>query len=215
MATMGIIEQITIKFWNFTGLELDMFGLYLYSVIVRMSELDDTSAVVALNALAAALGSESAQVRIVLVGGVAGMLLGVLQPNRTTADCDVIEVTPEADWPRVQKAAHQVAKDLGLPKDWLNRDCGIFQYRLRLGWQSRLVKMEQFGSLEVFLLSRIDLFCHKICSAKKRAQDRDDLTAMRPTAEEIAIAEEHLNRLEQEFRDGEEFDWERQFLQTL
>jgi hypothetical protein len=49
-------------------------------------------------------------VEILLVGGAAGMVTGVLPPERTTVDCDVILYSPEQAWIAVEAAADEVAE---------------------------------------------------------------------------------------------------------
>ncbi|MBL0870483.1 MAG: hypothetical protein IBJ18_07910 [Phycisphaerales bacterium] len=85
------------------------------------------------------------EVELLLVGGAAGMLTGVLPAGRTTTDCDVMVYAPEdATW-AVESAAAEVAKDLGLPPTWLNSQVQIRRDVLPDDWQSRRVWVGSWG----------------------------------------------------------------------
>jgi hypothetical protein len=185
-----------------------------------MAEIDHNLAIEALRvtgeALTEDIGPGSASARVVLAGGVAGMLTGALAPDRTTTDCDVIDEAPEGVWEQLQRAAAHAAEQLGLPDNWLRHDCRMFASRLPLRWRDRLVPIGRFGSLEVKALNPRDLFCLKLTSARRRPQDRQDLRDMRPTGEWLAFARRHLDRLEEEdVLQLEDLAWERAFLDEL
>ena len=59
-------------------------------------------------------------IELLLVGGAAAMVTGLLPPSRTTLDCDVMVYDPDAAGPAVELAAEQAAAEMGLSRDWLN-----------------------------------------------------------------------------------------------
>jgi hypothetical protein len=61
-------------------------------------------------------------IEILLVGGAAGMVTGVLSSTRTTLDCDVMVYNPPEAMSAVESAAQEVATELELPSNWLNSD---------------------------------------------------------------------------------------------
>ena len=62
------------------------------------------------------------EVKIIIVGGAAGMLTGILPVGRTTFDCDVILCEPTDRLAELENIASGVAEKLGLPPRWLNAD---------------------------------------------------------------------------------------------
>ncbi|MEZ6188712.1 MAG: DUF6036 family nucleotidyltransferase [Planctomycetota bacterium] len=154
----------------------------------------------------------AAPVDLFVVGGSAGLLSGELGGSRTTGDCDVVQVDPAGAWSEVQRGALEVARGLGLPDAWLNRDSRHFKHLLALGWRERC-GVEEFGRVRVHYLSRPDLIAAKVAAG--RPQDFDDLVALRPSAEERAFAHAHLDRLEQEALGGDSYDANRSLLDSL
>lgn len=160
-------------------------------------------------------GSIEKPVRILLVGGTAGMLGGLLKGSRTTGDVDVMETTPEDAYEAVAQAARSVAEAMGLPERWLNRDCQTYAWCMALGWESRCIEVGVFGPLVVLRASRLDLIASKVVSLLQRPQDLEDLRDMRPTADELGFAERHLDRLANESLDGETFEAQRAVIEEL
>jgi hypothetical protein len=134
------------------------------------------------------------EVEILLVGGAAGMITGVLPAMRTTMDCDVMKYIPEAAWIAVETAAEEVAKELGLPEHWLNSDVQIRADSLPADWQERSIWHNTYGSLKVVAVSRIDLITMKFLA--HRPQDLEDLLALGVTEEDKAFTRKHLDRIE-------------------
>lgn len=155
------------------------------------------------------------EVRIVLAGGVAGLLSGLLTAHRTTADCDVLHLDREDAWTQITAAARQIAQANALPPTWLNRDCQQFAHCFPLGWQDRIHDIGRFGPLHVAVVSRFDLMGSKIVSAPKRPQDLTDIIQMKPTPEELKRIEAHLDRLSDEHLDGFDHAPQRSILQAL
>jgi len=155
-------------------------------------------------------------VRLYIVGGSAGLLSGLLRETRMTGDVDVATVAPGAAWPDVCAAAAAVAKELLLPETWLNDKCRTYDWCLPLGWQERCGKARPYGPLEVWPLHRVDFVAAKLISAPGRPHDLEDLRAIEPSAEELDLAEEHINRLEREHLDPDHsFDDCREILAAL
>lgn len=155
-------------------------------------------------------------VRLYLVGGSAGLLSGLLPAARTTGDVDVSAVDPEDCWDAVRRAAARAAKELDLPKTWLNDKCRIHGWALPLGWSERCHRIDRFGPLEVWAIHRQDFIAAKVVSAPSRPQDLEDLRAVRPTSEELSFAEAHIDRVEREHLDPDaSFEDARAILQAL
>lgn len=154
-------------------------------------------------------------IRIIIAGGVAGLLGQYLAQNRTTGDCDVLNDVDDETWGQLQIAVAKVAVELDLPKGWLNRESRIYQNCFALGWEDRAVEIGRFGPLDVRIISRKDLIASKIVSATTRQYDLEDLKAINPTAEELDFASDHLDRLEAEDLDAKCYDKERAILNLL
>ena len=131
-------------------------------------------------------------VEILLIGGAAGMIIGELPDQRTTLDCDVIDFVPADAQDKVEKAARQVAREMGLPEGWLSSQARQLNI-LPDGWRQRRVHIGTFGRLHVYAIGRQDLLATK-CYAN-RPQDREDIHAMRPRADELALVRTYLNML--------------------
>ena len=127
---------------------------------------------------------------VILGGAVAAMIVANLLATRVTRDCDVVLSESDAGWESVHDAARQVARNRGLPVDWLNRDSRMYAHLLPTGWQKRCEVVGQFGPLEVLAM--------KLMGAPVRPQDLEDIIAMRPTADDIAFLHGHLDRLDAE-----------------
>lgn len=150
------------------------------------------------------LAAEDARVGIVVLGGAALNLLGVL--NRATRDVDVVALGQEDDssddlvigppepLPEpLERAVRTVARDFGLPDDWMNTKAGL-QWRTGLppGLEDRL-RWHRYGGLHVGLVSRHDLIFFKLYAAADSGSPRSvhyqDLLALEPTSEELEAAE--------------------------
>ena len=140
---------------------------------------------------------------VVVVGGAALNLLGVVE--RATQDVDVIAievpegaeppvgVKPPAELPMVLvEAIAIVARDFGLPSDWLNTVVGMqWETGLPPGFEDR-IEWRLFGSLWVGLPGRIDFVFLKLYAAADdvgpKSRHFKDLEALRPTEEELRAA---------------------------
>ncbi len=138
---------------------------------------------------------------VLLAGGGAALnLLGLIV--RTTQDVDIIAlVHAETGGMRLEKAeplpeflreaAEQVARDLGLPRTWLNPGpTSLLDFGLPPGCLDRTVE-RSFGSrLRLLLLSRFDQIHMKLYAAVDQRGGRHltDLLDLRPTAQELLTA---------------------------
>lgn len=132
-------------------------------------------------------------VELLLVGGAAGMLTGLLPSARTTADCVVMAYLPEDAMAAVEMAAEQVSKELGLAPTWLNSNVQIRRDALPHGWLTRRLWIGTWGQLRVFAVSRIDLIAMKVLAG--RAQDLEDIRSMKPRSDDIAFVRHYLDGL--------------------
>lgn len=153
-----------------------------------------------LHALGDLLSVEGEAVRLIVVGGAALSLLGLVE--RTTDDVDVIaraesEASPTAPLPpeplpeALTRAAATVARDFGLPPDWLNTEIAA-QWRTGLppGLADDLT-WRRYGGLRLGLVGRRTLVTLKLFAAVDRGPRSvhfQDLLALRPTAEELGAA---------------------------
>lgn len=139
---------------------------------------------------------------IVIVGGAALSLMGLVE--RTTKDVDVIArscrqngmrlLIPPEPLPRVfNETISRVARDFGLPSNWMNTVVGS-------QWESGLpdsvldeIEWRQFGNLEVGLMGRKGLIALKLFAAVDRDPDSvhyQDLIALKPVENELQEAKE-------------------------
>jgi hypothetical protein len=128
---------------------------------------------------------------LVLIGGAAGMLSGMLNPSRTTIDCDVIAYAPAGAAAEVERIARELAAERQLPKQWLNSAAQAWADALPDDWVSRRVFIIQHGCLRIYSIGRFDLLAMKLIAG--RPQDVEDLQALRMTIEEAAALRHHLD----------------------
>ncbi len=157
----------------------------------------------ALQATGELLAAEGQRVAIVVLGGAALNLLGIVQ--HTTRDVDVLALgrlgrrgsRPKLERPNplpeaLRRAAATVARDFGLPPDWLNTGVASqWDTGLPPGLERR-VHWRAFGGLHVGIVDRRDLIFFKLYAA---TDDRgpesvhyQDLLALRPTRKELESA---------------------------
>jgi hypothetical protein len=138
-------------------------------------------------------------VELVVCGGAALSILGLSQ--RTTRDIDAMAfmvashaarqslVKAEFD-DKFERAAAAVARDYGLPEDWIN--CGPadqLDTGLPDGFQDRLISVRYGENLVVHYCSRTDLIYLKLYAAVDvRGRHLDDLKGMNPEPGEIEEA---------------------------
>jgi len=155
----------------------------------------------ALDATGALLARRGQQAAIVVVGGTALNLLGVV--DRVTRDVDVIAtatVRPDGEPGAIRppdplpaplaEVVATVARDLGLPLDWLNTTVGgKWTTGLPPGFAGR-ISWQRHGGLWIGLAGRIDLIYLKLYAAADdigpASRHFNDLLALRPTRQELA-----------------------------
>lgn len=114
---------------------------------------------VALRAFNSQLNAIDKKIGLVVCGGAALNALGLVE--RTTSDIDVVGFADEvkerivvrrAEFPSwLREAAGKVARDLGLPKDWLNDGpASLIELGLPEGFADRLNRIEVGTSLAVY-----------------------------------------------------------------
>jgi len=156
-----------------------------------------------LSAVGELLAAEGVEIGIVVVGGVALNLLGIVK--RTTTDVDVLAIVPSlTDTGEValappeplpeplRRAIATVARDLQLPDDWMNTVVGLqWETGLPPGMGRRL-HWRQFAGLRVGLADRYDLIFLKLYAAAASGGPASvhfqDLLALRPTERELLAA---------------------------
>ena len=154
--------------------------------------MDTTIVARALRAVAASFDYHT-EVEVLLVGGAAGMLTGVLDQSRTTIDCDVMVSAPPGAIEHLEAIARPVADGMGLPRTWLNGDASVVGWKLPDGWRDRRVRVLEDidGDLRFFAASRRDLIALKALAG--RDQDLEDLRAMRVASDEASFVRAHLD----------------------
>jgi hypothetical protein len=152
----------------------------------------------ALEAVGELLEDEGAQAAIVVVGGTALNLLGVVE--RATFDVDVIAraeglatgtllLRPASPLPEaLSRAATRVARDFGLPPSWMNAEVSA-------QWSQGLppITLEEttwrtFGGLTIGLVGRRPMVALKLFAAVDRGRQSvhvQDLLALTPTDEDL------------------------------
>ncbi len=163
-----------------------------------MPPLDRSSLTEALAATGAVLDARGEAYDVVLIGGGALLLRGVIA--RPTRDGDLLgERRPDGSIARLAslpaplaEAARQTALAYGLADDWLNLGpASLLDGPLPDGFADRLGLFD-FGGLRVWVAGRTDLVALKLWAAADRwpAADRhlEDLAALAPSWEELVAA---------------------------
>ena len=154
--------------------------------------LDDNT----IRAALAAMGERlrlNRDVEILIVGGAAGVLTGVLPAAWTTADVDVLHVHLPQDREAVFSAAVDACRTLSLPPSWMSEDVRLYAWTLPEDWQSRRVRVGVYGRLHVYAVSRRDLAAMKFCA--HRAADLEHLAQLHLTAADLRFVRTYLAAL--------------------
>lgn len=158
----------------------------------------------ALQAVGELISSAGERVSIVVIGGGALHLHGLI--DRTTRDVDVVALTlkpgqfdqlvrPPRPLPDVLlRAVRNVASDLGLPADWLNTGpANQWDVGLPPGFETR-VQWRHYAALDVGLAGRLDLIFFKLEAAADQPSSANrhfqDLIALEPSRAELESAAE-------------------------
>lgn len=149
-----------------------------------------------LSALADQLQVRNARYELVVVGGAALLTQGLV--TRATRDVDVVvfrsegvlsTATPLPD--DLIAARDRVARDFGLPLDWLNDEpAKLLDFGLPEGFTGRLTTRSYGSSLSVSFASRLDQIHLKLYAMADRGRGKheQDLRALDPTDEELIAA---------------------------
>lgn len=148
-----------------------------------------------LDVLGEQLAELGARYDLVVVGGSA--LLALRLVVRSTRDVDIValrdgdvlrSVTP---LPESQVARDRVARDLGLPPDWLNAGpAALLDFGLPEGFLSRAVRHDHGPALTVWYASRFDQIHFKLYATVDQGAGKHegDLRALAPSADELLAA---------------------------
>ncbi len=149
-----------------------------------------------LSALGERLALTRTSVELVVIGGSALTILGLVE--RPTRDVDVValldggELRSARPLPdSVVEARDAVAADFGVSVGWLNSGPGdLLQWGLPDGLVERLTRREFGSTLTVHLASRLDQIHFKLYALVDQGLGRheEDLRALAPTPDELLAA---------------------------
>lgn len=152
----------------------------------------------ALTAIGERLELANAPCAIVVLGGAAMNLLGLL--DRPTIDVDVLAraddsnlIAPPDPLPEALRSAiAAVARDMGLPENWMNTAvAGQWRFGLPPGLGDR-IEWREYHALRVGIVNRRDLVCFKLYASADQTGPNNvhtrDLLVLKPDAEELAWA---------------------------
>jgi hypothetical protein len=133
------------------------------------------------------------EVEVLMVGGAAGMLTGLLPRDRVTVDCDVIKYVPQDAWVQIELLAEKIGRERGLPDNWFNSDISSREDLIPNGWRDRRVWIDQGEYLSVWSISRVDLIAMKFFA--HRPQDLEDLDSLGVTEDDVEFVRMYLAAL--------------------
>jgi len=149
-----------------------------------------------LSALGERLALARAPVELVVIGGSALTILGLVE--RPTRDVDVValldagELRSAKPLPAdVVEARNAVAADFGVGEGWLNEGPGdLLQWGLPDGFVERLTRRGFGPALTIHLASRLDQIHFKLYALVDQGHGRheEDLRALTPTEDELRAA---------------------------
>lgn len=149
-----------------------------------------------LSALGERLALSRTSVELVVIGGSALTILGLVE--RPTRDVDVValldggELRSAKPLPAdVVEARNAVAADFDVSEDWLNSGPGdLLQWGLPDGFVERLTRKDFGSTLTVHLASRLDQIHFKLYALVDQGLGRheEDLRALSPTPDELRAA---------------------------
>lgn len=150
-----------------------------------------------LHALGEQLAAAGAAFDVVVVGGSALLVLGLA--SRATKDVDVLAVRTGGSLvsadplpPALVEASDRVARDFGLPADWLNSGpAGLMDFGLPAGFAERVEARGYGSALTVLFASRFDQIHFKLYAAVDAStpgKHAADLRELSPTRDELLAA---------------------------
>ena len=157
----------------------------------------------ALGAVGELLAARGEQVAIVVLGGAALNLLGIV--DRSTTDVDIIALAtnpthraspavlahPDPLPEGLRSAITTVARDFRLDPDWMNTAPALqWKFGLPPGLELR-IQWREYAALRVGFVHRTDLVAFKLFAAADRHPGNvhfQDLIALHPTQDELSAA---------------------------
>ncbi len=166
---------------------------------MSLPALSDASRIAdALSRVGLLLEAEGEAIGIVVIGGAALNLLGIV--SRPTVDVNVVAFgdpdhltePPEPLPAALTRAVRDVAVRFSMPTDWLNAMAALqWKQGFPPGFAARIV-WRQYAGLAVGLASREDLIFFKLYAAADHASTTSnhfkDLLALEPTRRELNVA---------------------------
>jgi len=161
-----------------------------------MEALDQTRTHELLAAVAEQLAVRGAHAALVVIGGSALLAVGLI--SRPTRDVDIVALLAEQTLidPRplpaeLIAARDRVARDFGLPENWLNTAAAdLLDFGLPKGFVDRLERRDYGDSLIVHFASRFDQIHFKLYALVDQGAGKHeaDLRTLAPTREELLAA---------------------------
>jgi hypothetical protein len=158
--------------------------------------VDETQMHELFSALGEQLAARGERVELVVIGGSALLALGLT--SRATRDVDVVALlsdralaTPRPLPKAVIEARDRVARDFGLPEDWLNAaPADLLDFGLPDGLVDRLERRDYGEALTVHFASRFDQIHFKLYATVDQGAGKHeaDLRALNPTPDELLAA---------------------------
>jgi len=165
-------------------------------IISYMEALDQTRTHELLAAVAEQLAARGAHAELVVIGGSA--LLAVGLTSRPTRDVDIVAlladqtlVDPRPLPAELIAARDRVARDFGLPENWLNpAPADLLDFGLPEGFVERLERHVYGASLTVHFATRFDQIHFKLYAMVDQGAGKheSDLRALSPTRAELLAA---------------------------
>ncbi|MFN0153944.1 MAG: DUF6036 family nucleotidyltransferase [Gaiella sp.] len=149
-----------------------------------------------LSALAEQLAARGERIEFVVIGGSGLLALGLT--SRATRDIDIVALLsghtlskPRPLPPALIEARDQVARDFGLPEDWLNAaPADLLDFGLPDDFVRRLERRDYGEALSVHFASRFDQIHFKLYAMVDQGAGKHeaDLRALSPNRDELLAA---------------------------
>lgn len=161
-----------------------------------MDELDQTRTHELLEALGEQLAARGAHAELVVIGGSALLAVGLI--SRPTRDVDIVAllsgqtlIEPRPLPTELVAARDRVARDFGLPENWLNAaPADLLDFGLPDGFVDRLERRDYGEALTVYFAGRFDQIHFKLYAMVDQGAGKHeaDLRNLNPTREELLAA---------------------------